>query len=494
MHISSLPGKSGIGEIGTSAFRFIDWLNQSGLSVWQFLPTGPTGYGNSPYQPLSLFAGNPLFIDLEVLRELDLLASSELETYPRLPADHVEYARLIPLKLDYVNRAARRFRTAASEDLEEAFERFSSLNNDRWLHDFALFSVIRDHHDRAPWTDWHRSFALRDPAALEAFEELARLEVECVKVVQFLFHLQWNELRRYASERGVTLFGDVPIYMALDCAEAWARPDLLELDETGLPTSVAGVPPDYFSAEGQNWGSPLYRWDRHEAEGFSWWLTRLEHAFGLMDLVRLDHFRGFEAYWAIPAGAESASEGEWRPGPREKLFDTVAEVLGPVPIVAEDLGLITEEVRALRRAYHWPGMQVLQFLVDQEDFEIDVLTNDCVCYTGTHDNDTTVGWFRGSEGKLTGIELDTLQQRILANTSGRPDAIHHDMIELAFMSRAPIAIAPMQDFLGLDSSARMNTPGSKSGNWQWRLREEQLQTEALAYVERLVCDSGRSPL
>lgn len=493
MHISSLPGPRGIGEIGSSALEFVDWLAESGLSVWQFLPTGPTGFGNSPYQPLSVFAGNPLFVDLEGLCELNLLTRSELDAYPEFAPERVEYARLAPLKLEYLGRAARRFRSTAGAELRAEHEAFQARHEGSWLHDFALFSVIRNRHGHARWTDWSRPLALRDPDAIAAIERQYRAEIDAVKTIQFLFHVQWGALHHYARQRRVALFGDVPIYMALDCAEAWGRPDLLELDKEGKPTSLAGVPPDYFSAEGQNWGCPLYRWERHEAEGFSWWLSRLEHAFELSDMVRLDHFRGFEAYWAIPADASSAREGEWRPGPSRKLFDTIIAALGRVPLVAEDLGLITDEVRALRRTYHWPGMEVLQFLVDRDDFDIGKLPEDCACYTGTHDNDTTVGWFRGSDGMIGGAELDAMQKTILANTSGHPDTIHRDLIRLAFDSRAELAIAPMQDFLGLDSSARMNTPGRTADNWQWRLRTGQLHADGLAYVGRLVSDSGRGP-
>jgi 4-alpha-glucanotransferase len=463
----------------------------NGLSVWQFLPTGPTGYGNSPYQPLSVFAGNPLLIDLDGLAELGLLCAHELQEYPELPDDQVDFARVILAKLDYLDRAAERFPDLADTTLADEYAAFLDSHDAVWLHDYALYQALKRGHGQSMWADWVDEYRARDARALEDLAESARPEIDRIKLGQFFFFRQWQGLRAYAADKGVLLFGDLPIYMAFDCAEAWSRPELLHLDAEGRPTAVAGVPPDYFSADGQRWGNPLYRWEAHEAEGFAWWIRRLRHSLELADLVRLDHFRGFEAYWSIPADAPTAREGQWLPGPGERFFAAIRAALGDLPIVAEDLGVITEAVTALRRRFGLPGMEVLQFLADQPGFEPGAIAEDCACYTGTHDNDTTLGWFGGSGGRLAGDELARFQAAVLANTGGAPQNVHKDMIRMAFESRAILAIAPMQDFLGLGSEARLNTPGESVGNWRWRLTQAQLDESDWSELRHLAARTAR---
>lgn len=491
LHVSSLPGHWGIGDIGGSARRFIDWSHESGLRVWQFLPIGPTGFGNSPYQLLSVYAGNPLFVDLAPLGELGLLTPGELGSYPSLPHEHVDYGRVIDTKQAYLAKAVDRFDARAPAGLLAEYEAFVATHDPVWLDDYALFATLKSAYAQAAWPQWDEPHRDRDESALARWRRSERAAIEAVKRVQFLFFHQWQALRAHAAERDVSLFGDLPIYLALDCAEAWRRPDLLHLDADGVPIEVAGVPPDYFSADGQYWGSPLYRWEAHEAEGFAWWIARLRHVLSMVDLVRLDHFRGFEAYWAIPASAATAREGQWKPGPGGRFFDAVRGALGSVPIVAEDLGVITEAVTALRKAFGIPGMQVLQFLVDREDFNLERIAEDCVCYTGTHDNDTTVGWFE-SAGEQPGQAVDHWQQRVLDNSGGDRENIHISMISLAFRSRARTAIAPMQDYLGLGSMARMNRPGQHGDHWQWRLRPAALASPDLAYLRAMIAETGRA--
>jgi 4-alpha-glucanotransferase len=494
LHLTSLPGDHGIGELGNAAFQFVDFLAAAGLGVWQFLPTGPTGYGNSPYQSSSVYAGNPLLIELRALHDRGLVTARELAVFTSLTRGSVDYPKLTPLKTQLLARAGGRFMTRAATKERQARDEFVAEHDTVWLHDFALFEVLKAMHQERAWSEWDRAYVLRDPDALRTLEEAAHLQIDTAKSLQFLFFEQWRELKTYAASRGVRLMGDVPIYVALDSADAWAHPELLNLDASGQPTEVAGVPPDYFSNDGQLWGNPLYRWDRHAADGYQWWISRLGHAVDMADYIRLDHFRGFEAYWAVPAGAESATSGEWRAGPGEALFDALQSALGRLPIVAEDLGVITAEVEDLRDRYGLPGMKVLQFLVSGEKFDPASIPPNCVCYTGTHDNDTTLGWYRGGGGDArTEKDVEHTQANVLKHTHGTPVTIHEDLIKLAFSTSASLAIAPMQDYLGLDSSARMNMPGSSAeGNWRWRLRTEQLTQDLCETIRQMVIESGRA--
>ena len=493
LHLTSLPGPHGIGELGRAAYGFIDAMEEMGLGVWQFLPLAPTGYADSPYQPLSVYAGNPLLIDLELLEEDGLVTADEIGVLGRLPVGTIDFDRLIPLKSQILARAGERFAQVASAAMRAARDDFVAAHDLAWLHDFALFEVLRIMHQQRAWHEWDRAFTLRDPAAMTKLEEAARAQIEAIKSIQFLFFEQWSRLKAYAVEKGIELMGDMPIFVAMDSADAWARRELLCLDSEGMPTARAGVPPDYFSADGQLWGNPLYRWERHEADGFAWWIARIRHLTGLVDLVRVDHFRGFEAYWAVPADAMTAREGEWRPGPGAALFGALSAELGELPIVAEDLGVITPAVEDLRDRFGFPGMKVLQFMAGEANFEPDAIPENCVCYTGTHDNDTTVGWFFGGPGDVrTPEEVEHMQGNVLKATGGAPESIHADLTRLAFSTRARLAIAPMQDYLGLGSSARLNTPGTTSNNWRWRLTDDQISPRLCASVADLVTSTGRA--
>jgi 4-alpha-glucanotransferase len=467
LHLTSLPGPRGIGELGAHARHFMDWMQAHELSVWQFLPTGPTGYGNSPYQPLSVFAGNPLLVDLDALVEWGLLDPDEVAIPGGFPADQVDYDRVGALKEPLLSLAADRFSELKDTRLCAEFESFCADNGDAWLDDFAAFLWLRSSHGNAAWPRWSGANEVDRHKLVAGLQRHDAKDLERTKLGQFFFQRQWQELRDEADRREIVLFGDVPIYMALDCAEAWARPELLELDLGLWPAEVAGVPPDYFSADGQLWGNPVYRWEAHAADGFRWWISRLRHALDNVDIVRLDHFRAFDEFWSIPYGAETAREGRWRPGPRGALFDALRDALGSAPFVAEDLGLITESVTALRKAYALPGMQVLQFLVDQADFDIQSIEEDCICYTGTHDNDTTVGWF-AANGTRAGDGGEAWRTRVSRNLEYAEQSINNRLILLCFKSAARTAIAPLQDYLGLGSRARLNTPGQALGNWQWR--------------------------
>jgi 4-alpha-glucanotransferase len=494
LHITSLPGPYGIGEIGRHARAFIDRMRDMKLSVWQILPTGPTAYGDSPYQPLSSFAGNELLIDIGHLVEIDLLTATEVAGLTALPDDFVDYGALIPIKTRLLDLAAERFRESATPELRADYRGFLAEHDVQWLHDYARFRVLKTLHDERPWPEWPSGYAQRDPLALAEFEQSAADEIENAKIAQWLFHYQWNALRAYAREKGVRLFGDMPIYIALDSADAWANREILELAPDGLPSRVAGVPPDYFSEDGQLWGNPLYDWAHHRDTGFRWWIARLRATTQLTDLVRIDHFRGFEAYWAVPADAGTAKNGTWEPGPLDAIFESFRDALGDLPIVAEDLGVITPEVDALRERHDIPGMYVLQFAVCDENFELSHVTANSVCYTGTHDNDTTVGWFRGSPDVIRSPEeLQSTRNDALRVTGGTPETIHIDMIRAAFSTGAAIAMAPMQDFLGLGSDARLNIPGTTGNNWRWRLLDTQITDGLCDNVGAMVEASGRAP-
>ena len=492
LHITALPGPYGIGEIGRSAFDFVDAMREMHLKVWQFLPTGPTAYGDSPYQPLSTFAGNELLIDIGDLIDNGLLAKEEARELAALPADHVDYGALIPIKNRLLRLAAGRFEERASPELHVACDKFVEHNDELWLQDYALYRILKTRHGERPWPEWPPEFVHREPEAMRQLESSADAEIADIKVIQFLFFDQWRRLRRHANDHGITLFGDMPIYIALDSADAWAHPEILRIDRDGRPASVAGVPPDYFSADGQLWGNPLYDWDMHERSHYRWWVERLRASAELADIVRIDHFRGFEAYWSVPADSATARNGAWEPGPGDAIFDAMREALGNLPIVAEDLGVITPAVEALRKRHSIPGMVVLQFDVANEDFDLLKLAPDCVCYTGTHDDDTTIGWFLGSPGDMRAdFEVKRTQQAALQVTGGMAETIHTDMIRAAFSTDARLAIAPLQDYLGLGSEARFNVPGTSGNNWRWRLQESQLTPAVKGRVATLVDESGR---
>jgi 4-alpha-glucanotransferase len=472
LHPTSLPTPYGIGELGREAFCFIDFLAETRQGLWQVMPLGPTGYGDSPYACFSAFAGNPLLISLELLEGQGLLSKNDFKTVPHFLQDCVAFGTIIPWKMEILYKAYRRFRRDAQHSRKADFDRFC-MEQAFWLEDFALFMALKQVHQSA-WRDWPPELARRDSSALfRAASDHADI-VSSHKFYQYLFQNQWNDVRRYANGKGVRIIGDIPIFVAYDSADVWAGQDIFHLDENGKPTVVAGVPPDYFSKTGQLWGNPLYRWDVMKNRGFKWWIDRFRKNLVLFDITRLDHFRGFEAYWEVPADHKTAMNGKWIKAPGAELFNTLKGAIGAVPIIAEDLGVITPEVEALRDAFGFPGMKILQFAFgsgsDNPYLPHNYVTN-CVVYTGTHDNDTSIGWYRNTS---TPEEQDHIRRYM--GTDGSD--IHWDMIRLAFSSVAHSAIVPMQDILGLDGSGRMNFPGKPSGNWGWRFEFDQF-TESI---------------
>ena len=493
LHLTSLPGPYGIGELGAAAHAFIDAMHKMRLSVWQFLPTGPTAYGDSPYQPLSTFAGNEMLIDIGDLVRMGLLNRGEVDELTTLPERYVDYGALIPIKTRLLNLAASRFEDKVSDEILIDFNEFVKCNDDAWLHDYALFRILKTSHGERPWPEWQPDYVHRDADALSHLETTRADEIRAIKITQYLFFRQWRALRDYAHANGVLLFGDMPICIALDSSDAWARRDMLRVDEDGRPDHVAGVPPDYFSEDGQLWGNPLYDWDKHAADGYQWWVDRLRATAELADLVRIDHFRGFESYWSVPADSETARNGAWEPGPGDAIFDAMRNALGNLPIVAEDLGVITPEVEGLRDRHKIPGMHVLQFDVCDAGFSLSDVAENSVCYTGTHDNDTTVGWFHGSPDDIrSAAEITLAQEAVLGITGGTAETVSTDLIRAAFSTDARIAIAPMQDYLGLGSEARFNVPGSCGGNWRWRIIDAQLSPDICDNIAFMVSASGRA--
>ena len=493
LHPTSLPGPYGIGEIGPEAQRFADFLQATGQHLWQILPLGPTSYGDSPYQSPSTFAGNPLWISFDLLMRDKLLAKSQLKNFPAFPADKVDFGPVIQARFDVLKKVCATFAEKASPELQAEFADFCA-HNAYWLDDYALFSALKDAHGGVPWTQWEPELGRRDPAALAAARARYANEIRDVHVVQFLFEHQWKRLRAYCAERRIKFVGDIPIFVAHDSADVWAHPHLFFLKPDGQPSVVAGVPPDYFSATGQLWGNPLYNWDAHKAQDYDWWMARLRRIFELVDVVRIDHFRGFEAFWEIPGGETTAINGKWVKGPDQHLFEVLLRRMGPLPIIAEDLGVITPPVEALRDRFEFPGMRILQFAFGNDDraaeFRPESYPAHCCVYTGTHDNDTTVGWFRSEAGPgstRTAEEIAAERKMILdyLRTDGRE--IHWDLINLGSRSNANTFVVPLQDLLGLGSEARMNTPGVAGGNWQWRFQWAQL-TDAIrdrfAFVTR----------
>lgn len=465
-----------------------------GLGVWQVLPLGPTGYGDSPYQPLSSFACNEMLIDLATFIRVGLVTSSEADGLLDLPAGAVDYGELIPRKQALLQRATGRFEVHADAEVKADFDRYLDANNDLWLHDYALFRILKTKHEERAWTEWAPEYVNRESGALRKLESGSARDIESIKILQFLLHRQWQRLRSYATDRNVQLLGDMPIYVALDSADAWANREIVLLDDDGRPKQVAGVPPDYFSEDGQLWGNPVYDWDHHASTGYRWWIDRLRKSAEQFDLVRIDHFRGFDAFWSVPAGAATAKEGAWVDGPGNAFFEAIEASLGALPIIAEDLGVITDRVDALRKRYGIPGMKVLQFELDRDDFTIAEIERDSVCYTATHDNDTTVGWFTGSPGDTRSADaIAGTRKAALKATGGSPETIHKDLIQMAFSTDAQLAIAPLQDYLGLGSEARMNVPGRPDGNWRWRVLPKLLTPAFCGSVAKMVDEANRAP-
>jgi len=459
-----------MGDLGPEAYQFVDFLAETKQRLWQVLPLGPTGHGNSPYLCYSSMAGNPLLISLTRLVDEGLLADHDLDGLRDLPADWVDFDRLIPIKMELLQRAAQEFQTTASAEDRHAFDEFCQRCH-FWVDEYAFYMALKQAHGGASWTEWDPAIARRQPEAIAQWRERLAPDIFCHQFLQFEFHRQWSALRRYANERQIQIVGDIPIYVAHDSVDVWAYPDNFMIDpETLAPAEMAGVPPDYFSATGQLWGNPTYNWQILQERGFHWWIQRLSAILDYVDLIRVDHFRGFEAYWAVPEGETTAMNGQWIEAPGVALFETVAEKLGSLPILAEDLGVITPEVEALRDRFAFPGMKILHFAFGSDNGNPYLPTNysrNCLVYTGTHDNDTTVGWFE----KLADYD----RGRLLQYMGGCSDeGIHWDLIRLALLSVANQAIVPLQDVLGLGSDCRMNSPGVANGNWGWRYRAESL--------------------
>ncbi len=471
-HPTSMPGRFGIGEMGENMYRFIDFLVQAGQTLWQILPLGPTGYGDSPYQPFSAFAGNPLLIGLEQLLFEGLLEEEDVTLAASFPEDQVLYGRSY--------QRARESRTLRAEIAAFREEQRA------WLEDYALFMALKQQFNWAPWSEWEPGIALRRPRALAHWRRELRDEVDYQCYLQFLFARQWREVKRYANEAGLQIVGDMPIFMGHDSADVWSHRELFRLDERGLPVIVAGVPPDYFSPTGQLWGNPHYRWDMMRADGYAWWIERFRQALSQVDVVRLDHFRGFCGYWEVPADETTAINGRWVRGPGIDFFRALERALGGLPIIAEDLGLISADVVALRTQLGLPGMRVLQFAFGGDAGNPHLphnYTRDLVVYTGTHDNDTTLGWYASCDEELQH------KVRIYTGTDGRE--INWTLIRLAMNSVADTAIFPLQDVLGLGSEARLNRPGQPYGNWAWRYRHEALTDELADTLRQMAIAAGR---
>ncbi len=497
LHPTSLPGPFGIGDLGVEAYRFIHSLFKSGVSVWQVLPLGPTGYGDSPYQCFSAFAGNPLLISLEMLVEEGLLSRSDLAGVPSFRKDRVDYGAVIDFKLPLLKKAYENFKDTEGTSGRKQFEEFCR-NNESWLEDYALFRAVKDAHDGVQWTRWEPAIARREPEALARWREEKADQIQMRRFWQFEFFKQWGLLRDFARELNVQIMGDIPIFVAHDSSDVWAAPNLFHLNEDGRPVKVAGVPPDYFSASGQLWGNPLYRWRLMASEGFQWWIDRFRSAFSLFDLIRVDHFRGFEAFWEVPGEERTAINGRWVHAPGEQMFEAVENALGQLPIVAENLGWITPEVEALRKKFGFPGMGILQFAFGTDPQASDFIPHnhvrDMVIYTGTHDNNTTVGWWTATAAQDSTRSQEEIEaERDLARRYLRSDdrEIHWELIRAAMASVAVLAIVPFQDLYGLGSEARMNLPGRPDGNWTWRVKDLRLEGEVSDRLLELTWLYGR---
>lgn len=488
LHPTSLPSRFGIGDLGEGPYRFIDFLAASGQTLWQVLPLGPTGFGNSPYLSYSAFAGNPLLISPDILYGDGLVTQAELDAYPDLPDDRVDYDLVVEHKLPLLQKASNNFKNGNFHQLRGEFDQFCSRHH-YWLEDYALFMAIHDDNPKKGWHQWDRDIATRQPQALDAYRAKYADAIFYHKFVQFEFVRQWKRVKKYANERNIKIFGDLPIYVAYDGADVWSHSDIFCVDPNTLEVNLmAGVPPDYFSATGQLWGNPVYNWPKVQETNFAWWIERFKGTLEYYDVVRVDHFRGFEAYWAVPKGEKTAMNGQWLKAPGDALFARLKEALGTLPIVAEDLGVITSEVEALRDKYEFPGMKLLHFAFDSDRanpfLPYNYYNRNCVAYTGTHDNNTTIGWF---------AERNFEEQARVTDYLGgiSPKGIHWTLIGCAMGSVANQAVFPLQDVLGLESHCRMNTPGLASGNWEWRYRPEMLTPELTEYLRHLTELYGR---
>ena len=498
LHPTSLPGPWGIGDLGPEARAFVEFLVGAKQGLWQVLPLGPTGYGDSPYQCFSAFAGNPLLVSLDDLVERGLLARSALAAAPAFPEGRVDFEAVQAFKGPLLDAAFQAFEADADAEMRESFDAFCAAEA-HWLDDFALFMALKAENGGRAWHRWPRTLAVREPRELDAARSRLAARLRSLRFTQFLFFDQWRALHSLCRKRGVRLMGDIPIFVAHDSADVWAHPELFHLAADGHASFVAGVPPDYFSATGQLWGNPLYRWDVIARTGYRWWIERFRDSLALVDLVRLDHFRGFEAYWEVPGDAKTAIGGRWVKGPGAAFFDSLQAALGPLPIVAENLGVITPEVEGLRECYGFPGMAILQFAFgtdgSADGFKPHNYPRNLVVYTGTHDNDTIAGWWRAGVGDSTRTHKDVEAEQALAKLYLGTDGseIHWVFVRAALASVADTAIVPVPDLLGLGSEARMNLPGRSGGNWGFRLEDGQLTDTLQRRLGRLTEIYGRAP-
>lgn len=480
-HPTSFPGKYGIGTLGKEAYAFIDFLKKSRQKLWQIFPLGPTGYGDSPYQSFSSFAGNPYLIDFDLLIEAHLLSEEDLrDVFFGDNEEYIDYGAIYNQKYPLLRKAYENFKSSDNHEMKENLEHFKR-ENASWLNDYSLYISLKNHFNGLPWNEWAHDIKNREHGAMEHYRNELADDIEYHNFIQFLFFKQWGDVKRYANENGIKIIGDIPIFVAADSSDAWANPEIFLFDEERKPVKVAGVPPDYFSATGQLWGNPLYNWQKLKETNYSWWVERVRANLSTCDIIRIDHFRGFEAYWAVPYGDDTAINGQWEPGPGIDLFNAIKSQLGELPIIAEDLGLMTQGVIDLREATGFPGMKILGFAFDsgeENDYLPHTYTKNCVVYTGTHDNDTLIGWFQKAKEEDRQFARDYLNSR-------SDDEIHWDAIRGAWSSVANMAISPVQDFLGLGSEARINTPGVAAGNWQWRLRHGVLTDELAERIAKL---------
>jgi 4-alpha-glucanotransferase len=496
LHPTSLPSRYGIGDLGDEAYEFIDFLRRARQAFWQVLPLGQTGYGDSPYQCFSAFAGNIYLISPAKLKDDGFLADEDLQGAPELAEGKVDFGKMIDFKLPLLKKAFENFRRTTDENVAETFRLFCQFNA-FWLEDYALFRAIKLSQDQKSWQEWDEDLKLRRPEALEKARHDLDDEVFAQKFYQFAFFKQWDALKKYANDKSIKIVGDVPIFVALDSCDVWCASEQFKLNEDGSPKVVAGVPPDYFSATGQLWGNPIYNWDKMRADGFSWWISRVKFTLKMVDIVRVDHFRGFAASWEVPGGDATAERGQWVDVPGMELFHALKHAIGELPFWAEDLGVITPDVEELRDSFGFPGMRILQFAFGGDSKNMDLPHNyiqNSVAYTGTHDNDTTVGWFNSEAGKGSGRDQEQIEKERkfcldYLNTPGKE--IHWDFVRAVWASTANSALAPMQDLLGLGNDARMNLPGSTDGNWYWQCKAGDFSDEIAERLKHLTELYGR---
>lgn len=489
LHPTSFPGQFGIGDLGFEAYRFVDFLVQSGQQLWQILPLGPTGDSNSPYASYSAMAGNPLLISPELLQNKGLLDKEDFANLPNFSTQRIDFSQVIQTKMPILRKACENFKANASSVEKKEFSEFRERNSN-WLDDYALFMALKDAHDGVSWNKWEPAIAHREPQVIKEWQQKLSAEIFCYIYLQFEFFGQWSELKRYANQRGIKIIGDIAFYVAHDSADVWANPENFYLDEkTGKPALMAGTPPDYFSATGQLWGNPVYNWTHLQEQDFKWWVQRFQAMLNYVDLIRIDHFRGFESFWAIKQGETTAINGKWIQAPGNIFFEVLRDKLGFLPIIAEDLGEITPEVEALRDQFEFPGMKVLQFAFGSEGDKRFLPFNyerNFLVYTGTHDNDTTVGWFNQ-------LSPETRAAVICYLDGTSAERIHWDLIRLAHSSAANQAIVPLQDILGLGTESRMNFPGKELGNWGWRYQPTTLTLEVRDRLKIITETYGRVP-